>query len=479
MSRNAPQFSASDLLQKIEFEEIDGFAADDLAAAFDAFRRSAEIIGAKAQEQRSAVAPPPSLAAAARAALGAIDHPGRFFQDWFRPHAIKAQGFVTAYYEVEVDARLSPEPGFTTPVLSRPRDLVTLNESPLSLPSGETLTSARRQADGALVPYPDRRAIEEEGAAPSAHPLAYVRDPVELFLIQVQGSARLRLPGGGVMALTYAGRNGWPYTSVGRLMIERGLGHESRDVARSDEGDVAAARRRSRRSGPPVDAGESFLCVLRDRCVGAAQDRPDRRAGRAADAVPLDRRRPLDLVLRPAVLDCCANSMARRGGNAISSTDDRAGHRICHNWSCARRSFFRRGRSGGPARRRHPARRRNDRAAAEGRWGRSVSEENSRRYARRLSQAEAELWTVATADVRPARARPRKHVSPTPAAEGPAPLAPSGPSVGRRPPSGAEASAAADRHRPAHLREDQARHGLKSTPSSIFTGCGRRRRSAR
>ncbi|ULO22525.1 hypothetical protein [Methylocystis sp. SB2] len=59
MSRKAPQFSASDLLQDIEFEAIDGFAADDRAAAFAAFRRSAEIIDAKAQEQRGAVAPPP------------------------------------------------------------------------------------------------------------------------------------------------------------------------------------------------------------------------------------------------------------------------------------------------------------------------------------------------------------------------------------------------------------------------------------
>ncbi|MBM3550171.1 MAG: DNA mismatch repair protein MutS [Alphaproteobacteria bacterium] len=37
-----------------------------------------------------------------------------------------------------------------------------------------------------------------------------------------------------------------------------------------------------------------------------------------------------------------------------------------------------------------------------------MSEENSRRYARRLSQAEAELWTTVTADVRPTRARPKK-----------------------------------------------------------------------
>jgi len=221
--KNAPQFSASHLLHEIKFKEIDGFTADDLAAAFQAFRRSAELIVAGGQEQRSAVPPPQSLVAAARAALNGANDPASFFRDWFRPHLINTPGFVTAYYEVEVDARLAAEPGFVTPVLSRPLDLVTLNDAPLSPPSGEKLTSARRQADGALVPYPDRRAIEEEGAAPSAHPLAYVRDPVELFLIQVQGSARLRLPGGGALALTYDGRNGWPYASVGRLMIERGL----------------------------------------------------------------------------------------------------------------------------------------------------------------------------------------------------------------------------------------------------------------
>jgi DNA-nicking Smr family endonuclease len=44
-----------------------------------------------------------------------------------------------------------------------------------------------------------------------------------------------------------------------------------------------------------------------------------------------------------------------------------------------------------------------------------VSEENSRRYARRLSQAEAELWMMATADVRPSRARAKKLPAPAPA----------------------------------------------------------------
>ncbi len=50
-----------------------------------------------------------------------------------------------------------------------------------------------------------------------------------------------------------------------------------------------------------------------------------------------------------------------------------------------------------------------------------MSEENSRRYARRLSQAEAELWMTVTADVRPFRARPKKPAPPSPAVDANAP----------------------------------------------------------
>lgn len=211
------------MLEKADFEALEGFERDDLSAAFAAFRRSAEIIVAQGSEQRPAQPPSLALIEAAHAALRGVDDPEAFFRRWFRPHFIRRDGFLTAYYEVEVEARLAVEPGFETPALSRPPDLVTLNDAPLKGPSGEILTSAKRLPDGALVPYPDRRAIEEEGAAQGACPLAYLRDPVELFFIQVQGSARLLLPGRKALALTYDGRNGWPYTSIGRLTIERGL----------------------------------------------------------------------------------------------------------------------------------------------------------------------------------------------------------------------------------------------------------------
>ncbi len=209
-------------LERIALEAIKGFPGDDLDLAFSVFRRSAARIVASAQEQRPACPPTPGLIAAARAALETPSCGAGFFERWFRPYRLGTRGFLTAYYEPEVEARLAPEPGFETPVLSRPPDLVTLNETPLSR-DGEALTSARRLADGRLVPFPARREIEEEGATTGSAPLAYVQDSVELFLMQVQGSARLRLADGTTLALTYDGRNGRPYTSVGRLAIERGL----------------------------------------------------------------------------------------------------------------------------------------------------------------------------------------------------------------------------------------------------------------
>lgn len=210
-------------VEPIPFEAIPGYAADDLDAAFETFRRSAGRLAQLKPQQRPACAPPAGLIRAACAALEGGLSGDAFFREWFRPHRIPRKGFVTAYYEPDVPARLSSEPGFETPALARPPDLVTLNTTTLPVSEYEVVTSARRLPDGSFSPYPTRREIEEEGAATGSVPVAYVQDAVELFLIQVQGSARLRLANGATLGLTYDGRNGWPYTSVGRLMIERGL----------------------------------------------------------------------------------------------------------------------------------------------------------------------------------------------------------------------------------------------------------------
>lgn len=259
-------------LEPVAFDAIAGFGEDDLDAAFPVFRRSAERIVAASAEQRPACPAPPELIAAAHAALEAPESGTAFFRRWFEPFRLGKKGFVTAYYEPEVEARRAPEPGFETPALSRPSDLVTLNDAPLSLASGEALTSARRLPDGSLIPYSPRREIEENWAVGSL-PLAYVRDPVELFLIQVQGSARLRFPDGTALALTYDGRNGWPYTSIGRLMIERGLMPEG---AMSLEGLKAALRNMGVGPGQP---GRRLMQENRSYVFFRIDDSKDRALG--------------------------------------------------------------------------------------------------------------------------------------------------------------------------------------------------------
>lgn len=216
-------------LKPISFDAIPVFGQDDLAAALEAFLRSAALIAAGAASQRPGLAPSAELIALSRAALESRETlrsnvaARDFFATHFRPFKLTKPGFVTAYYEPVVEARREPDHEFAVPILARPKDLVTLNDAAICGEGGEILTSARRLPDGRLEPYPDRRAIEDDPRFQQKFPIAYVRDRVELFLIQVQGSARLRFSDASEAPLTYDGRNGHRYTSVGRLLVERGL----------------------------------------------------------------------------------------------------------------------------------------------------------------------------------------------------------------------------------------------------------------
>ena len=133
-------------------------------------------------------------------------------------------------------------------------------------------------------------------------PVVWLRDRVEVFLIQVQGSARVRLADGRVMRLVYAGRNGQPYTSIGRILIESG------EITEADMS-LAALKHWIRAHGQnPGEAGlalmqrnQSYVFFdLKDERTGGW---PDRRARDRLDGFAIDRHRPHDLALWVAVLD--------------------------------------------------------------------------------------------------------------------------------------------------------------------------------
>ncbi len=211
----------------LEFDALAGFADDDALAAFAAFRDWARAVHAQAAPLRAARPPSPRLIDVARAALAAkVADAGaarRFFVGTFRPwrvvsDAADGAAFFTGYYEPVIDASLTPTAEFAAPVLARPRDLVSFAPGGGPADFDARLAGAERRDDGTLRPYPDRTAIEAEGG----EAIAWLADEVEVFFAQVQGSARLRFADGSEARLVYDGRNGQPYTSIGRLLIEAG-----------------------------------------------------------------------------------------------------------------------------------------------------------------------------------------------------------------------------------------------------------------
>ena len=207
-------------LAAISFAELRGWAHDRHDVAFETFRQGC----ANAAVLRAGLPPPAQFKAVCDAAL-ALKRPDHgaarsFFEHWFQPARIvpaEGGGFLTGYFEPEYPGSLNRSEMFQTPLYGRPDDLVTLDQGS-DLPGHPGLQAARESGDGTLSPYPTRREIEETAIAAPWPVIAWVRDPVDRFVMQVQGSARLRLPDGRIVRIAYAGRNGHPYVSLGRLL---------------------------------------------------------------------------------------------------------------------------------------------------------------------------------------------------------------------------------------------------------------------
>jgi membrane-bound lytic murein transglycosylase A len=215
-------------LEPLSFADLAGWAADDHKSAFRTFQTSCESLAAGRPVLRPAEAPDRDLVAICRAALEAGD-PSRaqaraFFEARFTPFEVvppAGAGFLTGYYEPVFQGSRTRAGPYTVPLLARPDDLVTLARGE-TLPGIDPALQAARRTPAGFEPYPDRAAIEDGALGAAAKPVVHLREPGEAFIIQVQGSARIELPDGSSMRVAYAGRNGHPYTSIGRILVERG-----------------------------------------------------------------------------------------------------------------------------------------------------------------------------------------------------------------------------------------------------------------
>jgi len=227
----SPFHVADASLEPIDWNDLDGWAADDHAAAFATFLVSCRPIAMTAHppgETRPVYAALHDICRRALA-VGKLDDTGarQFFEQNFRPARIAklgdAAGFLTGYYEPIVDGSRFPTGIYHVPIYRRPPDLL----PPAGTPKGATFPnsgqSLRRDSSGKLVPYYDRAQIED-GALDGQHlEICWIKDQTDLLFIQIQGSARIRLEDGLVVRINYDSHNGFPYTPIGRILIDRKL----------------------------------------------------------------------------------------------------------------------------------------------------------------------------------------------------------------------------------------------------------------
>jgi membrane-bound lytic murein transglycosylase A len=217
--------------EPVAFKDIDGWAADDHAAAYAAFLTSCRAIVASAKSSRDTRPVYHALLEICRKArtagtLGA--EPARkFFEEHFSALRVSkiddANGFLTGYYEPIVDGSRVLTDDFKVPLYGRPRDLVHMGRKRKAESFPNTGRVVRRIKRGKYVPYFDRAAIEDGALAARNLEICYLKDANDLLFIQIQGSARIRLPDGGLLRVNYDAHNGHPYTPVGRILIERGI----------------------------------------------------------------------------------------------------------------------------------------------------------------------------------------------------------------------------------------------------------------
>jgi membrane-bound lytic murein transglycosylase A len=184
------------------YAELPGWQADRTLELWPALLRGCER------------APPAWAALCADARRGPAPADDAAARAWFEQrlapyrvesHDGRAEGLITGYFEPVLLARRLPQGSFRTPLYAPPADL------------------------GTRKPWYTRQQIDTLPAAQAAlrgREIAYVADPLDALLLQIQGSGRLHVtePDGRerLVRLAYAGHNDQAYQSVGRWLVEQG-----------------------------------------------------------------------------------------------------------------------------------------------------------------------------------------------------------------------------------------------------------------
>jgi len=202
------------------FENLPGWTLDRTAEAWPALIRSCDRIAERNERWRD-------VCSAARDLEEPDDESARqFFETHFIVRRLNGRntrdGLITGYYEPLVNGSFKRDERYRFPLYRRPDDLLIVDLAKL-YPELKGKAVRGRLQGNRVVPYHSRSEIDGQKNPLAGSELLYVDDPVQAFILQVQGSGRVQLPDGRQAAVGYADQNGHPYRSMGNYLIERGL----------------------------------------------------------------------------------------------------------------------------------------------------------------------------------------------------------------------------------------------------------------
>lgn len=156
------------------------------------------------------------------ALLPEIDNDPSLLAERFQWLKLEPGTLLTGYYEPWLEASLTPDDEYPFPLYEVPEDLRKLDLGKFHYRwKGQTLVY--QMGEDGIEPYHDREAIDRNRVLEGmGHEIAWAKNPVDVFFLQIQGSGRLALPDGSSKHILYGGKNGRKYVSLGRLLIERG-----------------------------------------------------------------------------------------------------------------------------------------------------------------------------------------------------------------------------------------------------------------
>ncbi len=130
----------------------------------------------------------------------------------------------TGYFEPTYEGSRNKSDVYPYPAYAKPDDLLEIDLSLFSdqYKGHKRLIAMVNESTKSVVPYYSREQINAiEDFYTKSHPIVWLKNRVDRFFLEIQGSGRIDLGQGDVLRLHYAGSNGNPYRSIGRYLIEK------------------------------------------------------------------------------------------------------------------------------------------------------------------------------------------------------------------------------------------------------------------